>query len=195
MNSSLYVKLTASDNNFITYPAYGLLEILEFGTTGSIIVAVFRQALKGNLGAAVEVRNPKFEYKPSIARLGHCLVAEFRQRQSDSDESRNYHHKVVEEGGEVLEQSSSRANARLFCSEHQLSIRESYVYPDKGLVLVHVRRNIGSKVLATIYAVLCNDEASTDDELRAHFQQTLGLTESQAHAQVARRQATLKAPL
>lgn len=43
---------------------------------------------------------------------------------------------------------------------------------------------------AAIDAILSNDEASSDDELVAHFQ-TFGLTEAEARNQVARRTAML----
>lgn len=43
---------------------------------------------------------------------------------------------------------------------------------------------------AAIDAILTNDEASSDDELVAHFQ-TFGLTEGEARTQVARRDEML----
>ncbi len=85
MASNLYVKLTGSENTFLTYPCFGLLEIKEFGTTGSIIVALFRVAVDGQLSAAVRVTNPKFQYTPRIAHQGHALVVELMQRQRGSE--------------------------------------------------------------------------------------------------------------
>lgn len=81
MSSNLYVKLTGSENTYLTYPCYGLLEIIEFGTTGSIIVAVFRVAQDGQLSAPVRVVDPKFQYSPRIARNGHAAVVDLYQRQ------------------------------------------------------------------------------------------------------------------
>lgn len=83
MTTSLYVKLTASDNTFLQYPCYGLLEILETGTTGSIIVATFRVAESGKLSAAVRVQRPRFEYSPRTASHGHAAVVDLHNRQHE----------------------------------------------------------------------------------------------------------------
>lgn len=97
MATNLYVKLTGSENQFLTYPCFGLLEIIEFGVSGSIVVAVFRVAKDGKLSAPVEVCDAKFEYSPRRARQGHQLVMELRQRQAD--------------GARALEETGSKLQA------------------------------------------------------------------------------------
>ena len=63
VGAALKVRLLNSDNEYLTYPALGVIEIQEIGVTNEIINAVFRQIGKdGRLGAPVEVRNPTFIY-------------------------------------------------------------------------------------------------------------------------------------
>jgi hypothetical protein len=59
---ALKVRLMASENEYIRYPAKGVLHVLEQGSDLSIIVAVFHVAYPdGRLGSPVVVRNPRFE--------------------------------------------------------------------------------------------------------------------------------------
>jgi hypothetical protein len=78
---NLYVKLEGSDNTYLTYPCFGLLHILEVGTTGSIIVATFRVAQNGILSAPVRVQNATFSYSSDAANEGHAAVVELMLRQ------------------------------------------------------------------------------------------------------------------
>ena len=47
MANELFVTLEASDNEYLSYPCRGWLELFEIGADGSIIIGVFRQ-LKHN---------------------------------------------------------------------------------------------------------------------------------------------------
>lgn len=69
VHTSLPVVLADSANKFITYPAVGVLTIMEQGTDLSIIVAVFRHLEDdGRLGVPVEVRRPRFSFAPDMAQ-------------------------------------------------------------------------------------------------------------------------------
>ena len=67
MANELFVTLEASDNEYLSYPCRGWLELFEIGADGSIIVGVFRQ-LKDtgdvccNVGAPIEVRKIRFSF-------------------------------------------------------------------------------------------------------------------------------------
>lgn len=54
---------------------------------------------------------------------------------------------------------------------------------------------IKDKQTLTAEMILSNDEASTDEELRAHLVTELGLTEESAEALVAKRDAYLRGEL
>lgn len=59
---ALKVRLLASENEYIAYPAKGVLVIAEQGVTLEPIVAVFHRLRDdGTLGPPVRVRNPRFE--------------------------------------------------------------------------------------------------------------------------------------
>jgi len=59
----LMVTLEGSHNEYIKYPAFGELEILEVGTHSHIIKSVFRERRQdGSLAAPVRVKQPKFSY-------------------------------------------------------------------------------------------------------------------------------------
>jgi hypothetical protein len=189
MLPSIYVKLTASDNEYLAYPAFGLLEVLELGSNGSIICANFRPLHNGKLSGYGQVKNPVFEYSPAIAQSGSSAVADLVQRQRAGDDSRNYPHTVIIDGTtDILDVTANRDQAEWFCSVHGLRIKEYRHTVGTNHVTATVYPTIGTKALAAIYSILCNDEASTDEELVAHFQ-TFGLTASQAREQVARRAA------
>lgn len=80
--TKIYVKLTGSDNTYLTYPCFGLLEIIEMSTIGTISQAVFRVAIKGELSTPVRVREAKFQYTPRLARNGAAMVADLVRRQA-----------------------------------------------------------------------------------------------------------------
>lgn len=62
---SLPVTLMESQNDYISYPAKGILRICEQGTDLSVIAAVFHHLKDdGSLGPSVEVRRPIFTYLP-----------------------------------------------------------------------------------------------------------------------------------
>lgn len=63
MNFSLPVTLTSSDNEYMMYPAKGVIKAYEQGADLSITVAVF-QSLNpsGTLNPPVVVKNPVFTY-------------------------------------------------------------------------------------------------------------------------------------
>jgi len=59
----LVVNLMASENDYLSYPAKGVISINEQGTDLSVIVAIFRRLKDdGSLGAPVVVKNPVFTY-------------------------------------------------------------------------------------------------------------------------------------
>lgn len=61
------VTMLASDNTYLTYPVDGEIELLELGTNGSIIHAVFRRSNPdGTPSAPVEVRRPHFTYGAAL---------------------------------------------------------------------------------------------------------------------------------
>lgn len=61
---SLPITLTASDNNYLSYPIAGVIRFAEQGVDLSIIQAIFH-ALKddGSLGPPVSAPNARFEYR------------------------------------------------------------------------------------------------------------------------------------
>jgi hypothetical protein len=67
MANELFVTLEASDNEYLSYPCRGWLELFEIGADGSIIIGVFRQLKDASdvscgVGAPVEVRKIKFSF-------------------------------------------------------------------------------------------------------------------------------------
>ncbi len=193
MLQSIYVKLTASDNKYLTYPVFGLLEVLEFGTNGSIINAIFRPLVGRKLDGYGQVNNPVFEYSRAIVESGSSAVADLMQRQRAFDVSRNYPHTIIIEGtSETLHVADGRDKAERFCSHNGLRIKEYTHTVGTNSVKATVYPTIGTKILAAIYDILCKDETSTDDELVAHFQ-TFDMSATQAREQVARRAEILRA--
>jgi hypothetical protein len=69
--NQLSVILTASENEYLTYPCAGLLEMCELGINGTVLQAVFRAQQDGKLSAPVQVRAPLFQYDPA----GHWMNA------------------------------------------------------------------------------------------------------------------------
>lgn len=72
MANELFVTLEASDNEYLSYPCKGWLELFELGTDGSIIVGVFRQLKDDTINGyiaenlcPVEVRKVKFTHNPN----------------------------------------------------------------------------------------------------------------------------------
>jgi len=60
---SIQITLLLSDNEYLTYPCEGTIEILEIGNDGHITNAVFRAAKSANCaGTPVVVKNPRFQY-------------------------------------------------------------------------------------------------------------------------------------
>lgn len=61
---NLRVTMVGSDNEYLSYPCNGIIQILETGTDESIISAVFRRKDEdGFLNCPVVVKHPRFEYK------------------------------------------------------------------------------------------------------------------------------------
>lgn len=56
--NDFFVTLYNSDNTYLTYPVNGKITILETGTDGRIIRAVFQK----NSGGPVVIDHPDFEY-------------------------------------------------------------------------------------------------------------------------------------
>jgi len=66
VSAYLFVELTSSHNEYIRYPAKGLLQITEIGRGGQIICAVFRELkADGSLAATVVVKDAAFNYTPN----------------------------------------------------------------------------------------------------------------------------------
>jgi hypothetical protein len=84
MANLLYVTLLSSENTYLTYPCEGLLQILEYGTDGSIIAAGFRvkrdiSEYNGKFNslysAQVQVSKPTFQYEPGKSSFRHWKAA------------------------------------------------------------------------------------------------------------------------
>jgi hypothetical protein len=61
MHPQLYVRLDSSDNEYLDYPCFGMLELFELGTDGSVISGVLRLIVDGKRkGGPVSVKNPCF---------------------------------------------------------------------------------------------------------------------------------------
>ena len=74
MANQLYVTLTHSENEYLAYPCEGLLQILEYGTNGSILVATIRVKrpvseyngkFNSLFSAPVRCQKPVFQYDPN----------------------------------------------------------------------------------------------------------------------------------
>lgn len=165
MASNIFVKLVSSKNTYITYPAHGLLEILEFGSTGSIIVARFRQETDGKLGAAVEVRDAVFEYSPEIASKGRAAVVEFHQRQIDGDKSRNYQYQLIDSDSDrVMGRFASRMFCDLFCTKFGVRVRENHVFAETESVKSYAYFSFGTNALADMFAEISLAKSSGQNE-------------------------------
>lgn len=57
------VELYSSHNNYIDYPANGLIDVLEVGVNGEVISAVFIEISDiGKKSPPVLIKNPTFKY-------------------------------------------------------------------------------------------------------------------------------------
>ena len=65
----LHVTLQHSDNNYLTYPCTGILEIIEVSVYGRVIYATFRVESDepSRINCKVCVDNPKFSYSGKVA--------------------------------------------------------------------------------------------------------------------------------
>lgn len=77
MNSFL-VTLYKSDNDLLKYPVMGRISILETGTDGSVIRAIFQM----NYGGPVEVNHPSFSYSAN----GNAAEARAAALEQERDE-------------------------------------------------------------------------------------------------------------
>lgn len=182
--SSFFVRLSRSENTFINYPALGLLEVLEFGTTGSVISAVFRCMSEGKLHAPVEVRNPEFEYTPDIAQRGHDLVADLRRRQIESSPSRDMRHELYEKDTDnLLAVFASRSQCETFCELQGIRIEGYFSDSSKDYVKVVAHPNLATGMVGTIYSRYIGFSTETDAALTLLIQ-ALGIRENVARRQV-----------
>ena len=75
MANELYVSLESGDNEFLTYPCFGWLELFEIGANGSIIKGVFRGDPNPEdktpcfARAPVVVDRPVFKYDHNVAKF------------------------------------------------------------------------------------------------------------------------------
>lgn len=168
--TSIFVKLTSSKNTYISYPAFGLLEILEFGTTGSIIVARFRKETDGKLGAAVEVRDAEFEYSKDIARQGHAAVADLKSRQLAGDSHRECEHELYDlDTGSMLGKFPSRLLLEIHCQTQNLRVSSYRTDSRSSVVRAEVYPTLGTAILAKIYAIACSNSNLSEVELTDKF--------------------------
>jgi hypothetical protein len=185
-SSSLFVKLTGSENEYIKYPAMGLIELQEFGTTGSIIAAVFCEMNGGRLGAAVQVKNPQFEYSPEIASTGHDAVADLAQREREHDKSSNYKHTLIDsETKRVLGVFSRRMTCEIYAKRQGLRINTYQHTSGVEKVTALVDQSISTDKLADIYALFMANVSATETALISKIE-ALGVPE-----RVAKQQADL----
>ena len=182
--TSLFVKLISSDNPYITYPSYGLLDIHEFGTNGSIIGAVFRVMTDEKLGAAVQVKNAQFEYAREIVSKGHAAVIDLHERERDSSPDRNYEHILKDQGsGEILGVFKNRMACESFCSHQRLQVESYNTTNTSEVVKAYAYSSLVSDTLAKIYDVIASHPDASDIELEAMVQ-GLGINARQARSQV-----------
>lgn len=77
----MYVTLTSSGNEYLTYPCEGYLQVLEYGLHGGIIHASFRvklavkpaDGLAQCFSAPVQVERPVFTYDPDKHGYNHFM--------------------------------------------------------------------------------------------------------------------------
>jgi hypothetical protein len=183
-SAKLFVKLISSENTYISYPALGLLEILEFSTVGSIIAARFSEECNGKLGAAVQVVNPSFEFSREVAREGSAAVVELASRQVDHSAERTYVHQLFDKDtGRSIGQFDGRMRCEMFCSQQGIRIESYQCSSDSAIVMAYAFSTLVSDILADIYEIYLNnlgvDEADIEAKLVA-----LGVNARQARNQV-----------
>jgi hypothetical protein len=180
----LFVKLISSENTFISYPALGLLEILEFSTVGSIIAARFREECNGKLSAAVEVKNPSFEFSREVAMAGSASVVELAVRQADHSPERKYLHQLIDKDtGRIIGQFNGRMMCEIFSSQQDIRIESYHSSSDSAIVKAYAYSTLASDTLADIYEIYRNNPGADDASLEIKFV-ALGVSARHARNQV-----------